>query len=146
MTLLNIFRPNDSKNISASFLFLKLKLNRKIFFWSNFSPVFFCWSIFSAVEPKKFGLASVWFGLMPFGPTPSCRREVQRWNSFPSPPQISEVSSGEESSGFLPLRALTNRDTSPPGEKKSKPCTSTAENGAEKLFNWPLDLEGGAKT
>ena len=67
-----VFRPNDSKNISASFLFLKLKLNRKNIFWSNFSPVFFCRSIFSAVKPKKIGPVSVWFGLMPFGPTPSC--------------------------------------------------------------------------
>ena len=85
MTLLNIFRPNDSKNISAYFLFLKLKLNRKLFFLSNFSLVFFCRSIFSAVEPKKFGPVSVRFGLMPFGPTPSCPRARVRGDRVRTP-------------------------------------------------------------
>ncbi len=110
-----VFRPNDSKNISASFLFLKLKLNRKNIFWSNFSPVFFCRSIFSAVKPKKIGPVSVWFGLMPFGPTPSCQWQVEKkegnhflrlWPSLPlpnqrSPPLPTQPREGANNGGIM---------------------------------------------
>ena len=62
--------------INCALFFIALKLGRLFFFIFNFSPVFCCRSIFSVVGPKIFGLISVYFGLMPFGPTSSCHSVV----------------------------------------------------------------------